>query len=268
MSRRLTFLGCLVTTTVLCLGVTAGPAAAASSDVDYVALGDSYSSGVGAPGQRGPCLQSPNGYPGQFASRTTPKSFTNLTCGGAVTDDVRNLQVPFLSNSADLVSITIGGNDAGFAPTVLSCQVSSDAACAAKVAQARVDIETTLPAKLDATYQAIRAKARTATVVVLGYPLLFDTSSASCGLAGMSLAKRRALNGGADVLDNLIRDHATAAGFLFSDVRDEFAGHGICAASPYLNGLTVIPPQNSFHPNKSGYTNGYLPALQEAADPA
>ncbi|NMO51220.1 SGNH/GDSL hydrolase family protein [Actinoplanes sp. TBRC 11911] len=268
MSRRLTLLGCLVTTTVLCLGVAAGPATAASADVDYVALGDSYSSGVGAPGQRGLCFQSPNGYPGQFANATRPRSFTNLTCGGAVTGDVRNLQVPFLSSGADLISLTIGGNDAGFAPTVLSCQVSSNEACAAKVAQARADIEATLPAKLDATYQAIRAKARNATVVVLGYPLLFDTSSASCGLAGMSLTKRRALNGGADVLDNLIREHAAAAGFLFSDVRDEFAGHGICAATPYLNGLTVLPPQNSFHPNQSGYTFGYLPALVEATNPA
>ena len=266
MSRRLTFFGCLVTTTVLSLGV-AGPATAASSyaDVDYVALGDSYSSGVGAPGQRGLCLQSPNGYPGQFATRNEPKSFTNLSCGGAVTSDVRNLQVPLMSSSADLISITIGGNDAGFAPTVLGCQISSDAACADKVAQARDDIENTLPAKLDSTYQAIHAKARSATVVVLGYPLLFDTSWVLCGITGMSLAKRRALNSGAEVLNNLIRDRATAAGFLFSDVRDEFADHGICAASPYLNGLTVIPPQNSFHPNQSGYTHGYLPAMEDLA---
>jgi lysophospholipase L1-like esterase len=264
MSRRLTFLGCLVTTTVLFLGV-AGPAAATSSDVDYVALGDSYSSGVGAPGQHGLCLQSPNGYPAQFAERTKPKTFTNLACGGAETGDVRNLQVPFLRSSADLISITIGGNDAGFAPTVLGCQFTTDAACAQKVAQASNDIEATLPAKLDATYQAIRAKAPAATVVVLGYPLLFDTKSASCGLAGMSLAKRRSLNTGAEILDKVIRNSADAAGFVFSDVRDEFAGHGICATTPYLNGLTVLPPQNSFHPNQAGYTNGYLPALQENA---
>src|SRR3954451_7078064 len=121
MSRR-HILGTLVITSLLTLGIAA-PAAAASS-IDYVALGDSYSSGVGAPGQGGICLQSPNGYPGQWASRNKPKSFTNLSCGRAVTGDVRNLQAPLMSRSADLISITIGGNDAGFAPTVLSCQVS------------------------------------------------------------------------------------------------------------------------------------------------
>jgi hypothetical protein len=147
---------------------------------------------------------------------------------------------------------------------VLSCQVSSDAACVQTVNNARADITATLPAKLDATYRAIRTKAPQAEVIVLGYPLLFDTASAYCGIAGMSLAKRRALNGGAVVLADLIKARAEAAGFTFSDVRDEFAGHGICASGAYLNGLTVIPPQNSFHPNRTGYTYGYLPAMIDA----
>jgi lysophospholipase L1-like esterase len=262
MSRRHLVLGCLVTTSLLCLGVAA-PAAAASA-TDYVALGDSYSSGVGAPGQVGLCLQSSNGYPGQWVSRNSPKSFTNLACGGAVTGDVVNTQVPFIPSGTDLISITIGGNDAGFAPTVLSCQVSSDAACAQTVADAKADITGTLPAKLDATYAAIKAKAPNAKVVVLDYPLLFDTSSSYCGLTGMSLAKRKVLNDGAKVLDDLIKERVAAAKLTFSDVRDEFAGHGICASTPYLNGLTVSPPQNSFHPNKTGYTNGYLPAFSGA----
>ncbi len=265
MGRRLSLLGCLVSSTLLSLVIAAPASAAVDPTVtDYVALGDSYSSGVGAPGQSVFCLRSKNGYPGQWAAKNKPKSFTDLSCGGAVTSDVRNLQVPFLSSSADLISITIGGNDAGFAPTVLSCQVASDAACLETVADARVTITSELPAKLDATYAAIKRKAPKAKVVVLGYPILFDTSSASCGIAGMTLAKRRALNGGAEILDDLIRERARAAGFVFSDVRDEFAGHGICSSSPYLNGLTVIPPQNSFHPNLNGYTYGYLPALASA----
>ncbi|MET0418517.1 MAG: SGNH/GDSL hydrolase family protein [Actinoplanes sp.] len=265
MSRRLFVLGCLVISSLLTLGIAApATAAPAYADTDYVALGDSYSSGVGAPGQSGLCLRSPYGYPRQWVARNNPKSFTDLTCGGAVTGDVRSQQVPRLSSGADLITITIGGNDAGFAPTVLSCQVSSDAACAQTVANARADITATLPAKLDATYAAIKAKAPQAKVVVLGYPLLFDTASAYCGIAGMSLAKRRALNGGAELLADMIKARATAAGFTFSDVRDEFAGHGICASNAYLNGLTVIPPQNSFHPNRNGYTNGYLPAMVSA----
>jgi lysophospholipase L1-like esterase len=265
MSRRSLFLGCLVTSSLLtALAATPASAASAYADTDYVALGDSYSSGVGAPGQVGTCLRSPYGYPGQWATANQPKSFTNLACSGAVTDDVRNTQVPQISSSADLISITIGGNDAGFAPTVLSCEFSSDAACATTVANAEAGISATLAAKLDATYAAIHAKAPGAQVVVLGYPLLFDTSSSSCGVGGMSLAKRRSLNGGAQVLDDLIEERALTAGFSWSDVRDEFAGHGICAATPYLNDLSILAPTNSFHPNRTGYTYGYLPALTGA----
>lgn len=265
MSRRFLVLSCLVTSSLLTL-LAANPASAASAyaDTDYVALGDSYSSGVGAPGQVGTCLQSPNGYPGQWVAANQPKSFTDLACSGAVTDDVINTQVPQISSSADLISMTIGGNDAGFAPTVLSCEVSTDAACAATVANAEASISATLGAKLDATYAAIHAKAPNAQLVVLGYPLLFDTSSASCGVGGMSLAKRKSLNDGATVLDDLIKDRVVADGYTWSDVRDEFAGHGICSATPYINDLNVLALTNSFHPNKTGYTYGYLPAFSGA----
>ncbi|GAA0510570.1 lipase 1 [Paractinoplanes deccanensis] len=258
MSRRLFV---LATSTLLLIIGAASPATAAEETTDYVALGDSYSSGVGAPAQSGTCLRSPYGYPALWAARNDPQSFTDLSCGGAVTGDVIGTQAPAIPAGADLISITIGGNDAGFAPTVIGCQLSSDAACVRTVAEARAEITATLGAKLDATYAAIRAKAPSARVVVLGYPLLFDTSSASCGLAGMSLTKRRALNDGAQTLNALIQQRAQAAGFVWSDVRDEFAGHGICSSSPYLNGLTILPPQNSFHPNANGYRYGYLPAL-------
>jgi lysophospholipase L1-like esterase len=261
MNGRHLVLGLAAVTPLLLLAAT--PANAASS-VDYVALGDSYSSGVGAPGQTGSCLRSPNGYPGQWAAAHSPKSFTNLACSGATTDDVLSTQVPALSSGADLITLTIGGNDAGFAPTVLSCEVSSDAACAATVAAAENDINQNLGAKLDATYAAIRRKAPAAEVVVLDYPQLFDTTKSSCGLGGMSLAKRRVLDAGAVALDAVVKSRAAAAGFTFAEVQGTFAGHGICSSSPYLNNLTILPPTNSFHPNQTGYKNGYLPALTAA----
>jgi lysophospholipase L1-like esterase len=267
MSRRSTVLASLVSSTVLTV-LVAAPAAAAStspSTVDYVALGDSYSSGVGAPGQTGLCLRGSNGYPAQWARRNDPASFRNLACGGATTGDVRTFQIPFVSSKTDLISITIGGNDAGFAPAVLSCTIGTDASCAATVSTARTYITGTLPAALDATYRAIRQKAPHAHVVVLGYPRLFDETTAACGIGGMSIAKRRVLNDGADDLAAIIRDRAQAAGFTFADVRGGFDGHGVCSASPWINGLTIIPPTDSFHPNTAGYTNGYLPAMTAAA---
>lgn len=250
----------LVTSSVLSL-VLAAPAQAASS-IDYVALGDSYSSGVGASGQSGTCLRSNNSYGPRWAAANSPASFQFLACSGATTDDVLNSQIPAMNAGADLVSITIGGNDAGFAPTIVTCLTSSDSACAAKVNSGRAYVENTLPAELDATYAAIKAKAPGARVVVLGYPLIFDTSSVLCE---MSTAKRKSINEGARVLDEKIKERAEAAGFVWSDVRDEFTGHGVCSSRPWINGLTIIPPQNSYHPNGSGYSSGYLPALSGSA---
>jgi lysophospholipase L1-like esterase len=262
MSRRSTVLACLVTSSLLTL-ITASPAAAAaeSSSMDYVAMGDSYSSGVGAPGQSGLCLRSPLSYAAQWAKNNDPASFRTVACGGAKTGDVRLLQVPFLSRKTDLVTISIGGNDAGFASSVISCTIGSDAACATTVASARSYITNTLPAALDRTYRAIRQKAPNARVIVMGYPRLFDVTNANCGIAGMSITKRRLLNIGADDLAGLTRARADAAGFAFVDVRDRFDGHGACASAPWINALTVIPPTDSFHPNSAGYTSGYLPAM-------
>jgi lysophospholipase L1-like esterase len=257
--RTATVLATLVTTSLLSLALAA-PAQAAS--VDYVALGDSYSSGVGASGQSGTCLRSNNSYAAKWAAQNSPSSFQFLACSGATTDDVLKKQVPAIKAGADLVSITIGGNDAGFAPTVITCLTSSESACATKVASGKTYVANTLPAKLDATYQAIRAKAPDARVVVLSYPLIFDTTAVICE---MSINKRKALNSGAVALDDMIKSRAEAAGFVYSEVRDEFTGHGVCSSRPYLNGLTVIPPQNSYHPNGAGYSSGYLPAFAGSA---
>ncbi|WP_067503342.1 SGNH/GDSL hydrolase family protein [Actinoplanes sp. TFC3] len=239
--------------------------AAAASTGDYVALGDSYSSGVGAPGQTGTCLRSPNAYPGLWAAANDPASYRSVACSGATTDDLRAFQLSALSAGTDLISVTIGGNDVGFAPTVITCTLVTDGGCAAKVNESLHYLRDEMPAKFDATFQAIRSRAPNARVVVLGYPVLFDETAASCGFAGMSIAKRKSLNEGARQFNAAIKSHAQAAGFLWSDVADDFAGHGVCGSSPWLNGLTALPPTNSFHPNASGYRLGYLPAFSGSA---
>jgi lysophospholipase L1-like esterase len=270
MSRRQTVLACLVTTSLITFLtlVTATPAHASSTyaDTDYLALGDSYSAGVGAPGQSGLCLVGTNGYPAQWARKNDPNSYRNVACIGATTTDVRTFQVPYLSSHTDLVTVTIGGNDVGFAPIAATCTIGTYNTCAAALTVARDYTESAMPARLDTTYQAIRRKAPNAQIVVLSYPILFDTASENCGIGGMSLAKRQIINVAVEDLDDLIAERAKAAGVTFTDARPIFAGHGICSSSSWINPVTVIPPTNSFHPNQNGYTYGYLPAMSSALD--
>jgi lysophospholipase L1-like esterase len=243
-------------------GILAAAPAQAATPVVYVALGDSYSAGVGAGGydsSSGSCSRSPRSYTALWAASHTVASFTSVACSGAKTTDVLDNQVSALSAATTFVTITIGGNDAGFVTVVTTCLLGTDGACTFAVNSAKSYATSVLPGKLDQTYAAIHSRAPDARVVVLGYPDLFE-QTATCGLFGMDLTKRRALDGAADTLAGVTAARAGAAGFAFVDVRGVFAGHGICAGSPWINS-TTWPVSDSYHPNSSGYRYGYLVAL-------
>lgn len=271
MSRRSLVLVWLAVSSLLAVGglaVAGAPFASAASTLDYVAMGDSYSSGVGSPGTVGTCARGPGSYAALFATDHGPASFRFVACSGATTDDVLSNQLGALNADTDLVSITIGGNDAGFFPTLAACvSGGSDEACEQTVGAAQDTFEETLPGKLKATYRAIRERAPGATVVVLGYPILFDLGP-ECAVSDLSVVKRQVLNAGADDLARVIGNSAKAAGFRFVDTREAFGEHGICTAVPWVNNLSLSDPAESFHPNGAGYERGYLQALNGAVSAA
>lgn len=241
--------------------MTAAPAQAALAD-RYVALGDSYSSGVGAGSYDGSsCTRSSRAYGPLWAANHDSPAFLFVACSGATTDDVLARQVSSVTSSTTLATITIGGNDAGFVAVVGTCQLGTDSACRSAVAASTAYATSVLPGKLDRTYAAIKTRAPGARLVVLGYPRLFETSG-GCGLLGMSVAKRQALNSGADSLAAIIRSRAAAARATFVDVRSAFAGHGVCGSSPWINGIAGLT--GAFHPNATGQRSGYLSALTGA----
>ncbi|WP_229400156.1 SGNH/GDSL hydrolase family protein [Micromonospora okii] len=262
LARALTALAALAAAT---LGAAAVPAAAhaerprvQAAAVNYVALGDSYSSGVGAgPYDLSTCLRSDKSYAPLWAAAHAVTSFAFPACGGAVTADVIGGQVNALSAGTTLVTITIGGNDAGFADVMTSCRFGSTSSCESAVAGAKTFATTELPGRLDRTYAAIRNRAPNARLIVLGYPRLFETTS--CGLLAMSSYKRTLLNEAADVLASVTAGRAAAAGATFADTRPYFAGHGVCAAAPWIRDVSGVI--EAYHPNADGYRHGYLRAL-------
>jgi lysophospholipase L1-like esterase len=203
-------------------------------------------------------MRSQRSYPPLWVAAHATDTFRFVACGGAVTADVMNEQISALDAGTTMVTITIGGNDAGFADVVITCQFGSDSACASAVNNGRAFATTELPGRLDRTYAAIRGRAPNAQLVVLGYPRLFELTR-TCGLLGMSLYKRTIINEGADLLAQVISDRARAAGAVFVDTRPTFAGHGVCASSPWINGVAALT--GAYHPNASGYRSGYLAAL-------
>ena len=112
-SRLLTFAASAATAVVASVIFTAAPAHAVST-VRYVALGDSYSSGVGAgsyTAESGSCQRSTKAYSALWAAEKAPASYVSVACSGATTTSVVNSQVSALSSATTLVSISVGGND-------------------------------------------------------------------------------------------------------------------------------------------------------------
>jgi lysophospholipase L1-like esterase len=249
------------------LAAAASTAAHAASTVRYVALGDSYSSGLGAGNNissSGSCGRSNNAYPEQWSADNSPASFVSVACSGATTADVISSQVPALSASTTLVSITIGGNDAGFASVMETCVFESTSSCLNAVSAARAFITSQLPARLDTTLQTIRTDAPNAKIVVLGYPDLYDLSKSSTCI-GLSTSDRTALDAGADALDGALATAAAANGDAFADVRGQFAHHEICDSGSWLNSVDIFAISSSYHPNASGQELGYEPVFAAAA---
>ncbi|MGW2517801.1 SGNH/GDSL hydrolase family protein [Streptomyces sp. NPDC001617] len=245
--------------------VLTGTGTAHAAEGPYVALGDSYSSGVGAGSyisSSGDCDRSTKAYPYLWAAAHSPSTFDFTACSGARTGDVLANQLGPLSAGTALVSITIGGNDAGFSDVMTTCVLQSDSACTSRIDTAKAYVDSTLPGRLDSVYDAISAKAPNAHVVVLGYPRFYKLGTTCVGL---SATKRQAINGAADYLDTAINKVAANHGFSFGDVRTTFSGHEICSGSSWLHSLNLLNIGESYHPTAAGQSGGYLPVLTSAA---
>ncbi|MFI0787975.1 SGNH/GDSL hydrolase family protein [Streptomyces lydicus] len=253
-----------VTTALALTGASAAASAQLPTATGYVALGDSYSSGVGAgsyDSSSGSCKRSTRSYPALWNAAHTPSSFAFTACSGARTGDVVSGQLGPLNASTGLVSITIGGNDAGFADTMTTCALQGESACLARVAQARTYIDNTLPGRLDTVYSAIAQKAPNARVVVLGYPRFYKIGG-SC-IAGLSDTSRSAINAAADAINGVTAKRAADHGFGFADVTSTFTGHELCSGSAWLHSVTY-PVDESYHPTSAGQSGGYLPVFASA----
>jgi len=268
-----------------------------TAGLQYVALGDSYAAGFGiTPGTGAPvpgCQQAAENYPHQVAAQLG-LDLTDVTCTGAVTANIIGTsqvtpdyfgggtalpQVGALSADTDVVSVSIGGNDAGFSQIAEEClaltatgpvagpdKSFSSPDCQSIYVQSGVDtlaqlITTTVAANLANAYTAIATAAPNATVFVVGYPsLLPDAANTPAGGCFTSILGPNGLEPphpqnaipftdidvpyihSIEVLLNAtIAQQAAAAGFTFIDNQPGSLAHSACpqSASPYVNGITL-----------------------------
>ena len=261
-----------------------------ASAVNYVALGDSFSSGEGNPpffaGTDGPsdyCHRSPQAYSQVLGAAfgLQPKFYA---CSGAVTDNITTtskdgeppqIQEPGVDTTAGLLTMTIGGNNAGFSDILTSCieqkvkadlhnavigpvgiwlGLGLDPSCADSgsfVDSANTRIDNVFHPVKD-TYKALLGQvSKTGTsVIVADYPHLFPDSSSEQSCLALSLfltaADQQYFNTAGDRLDGVLQTAAGQAGVNFVDVRSIFAGHGVCGnGGAWVNGLSIASGSGS-----------------------
>ncbi|TCO28435.1 GDSL-like lipase/acylhydrolase family protein [Kribbella steppae] len=231
------------------------PGIAQAAAPNYVALGDSYASGVGTRSyiaDSGSCQRSTKAYPYIDAARIGA-DLTFVACSGARVADVTANQLSSVTASANLVSVQVGGNDAGFSSVITECAKPSWLAdCTAAVNNAQSIINNTLPGRLNGLYGSIKTKAPSARVVVVGYPRLFNGTDCNAGTF-FSPTEMTRLNQTADLLNSKVAASASAAGFTFVNPTSVFIGHAVCGSPEWINGLSN-PVSESYHPNVTGQT--------------
>ncbi|GAA4720238.1 SGNH/GDSL hydrolase family protein [Nocardioides conyzicola] len=246
---------------------------------DYVALGDSYSSGEGAydyqPGtdqDNNRCHRSGNAYGQQvYNGGNFAGGFSFGACSGGVVEDYfgpnqenvgEQPQRDLITENTSLITISMGGNDFGFADVLSHC-VFHGCANDAYLAQLRDRIAAESD-QLVEMYRDMRERAGDGTrIVVVGYPHLFDVD----GNHGLSLsspitaAERRFLNNMSDMANQAIRGSIAKAdsGIEFVDIRGAYAGHEIGTDDPWIHDLSLHwdwgntgPNPSSFHPTQAG----------------
>jgi lysophospholipase L1-like esterase len=264
--------GAAALATALTVVATASPASAVPEPLHYVALGDSYSAGSGVwppdPQASPLCLRTTKNYPHVIAA-AVGANLEDVTCGAAETKHFYTsqylgvpAQLDAVTADADLVTLTIGGNDNGvFIGAIVACGTAGAATLGygspctniyGSYFDNQVDA-TTYPAVKKAL-QDIHAKAPNASVAILGYPSILPATKGCFTRMPIAQGDVPYLNNLQSHLNSVVRQAASETGTTFVDLAAASVGRDACAPigtrwiEPVLFGTNTVP----VHPNALG----------------
>ena len=245
----------------------------------YVALGDSYTAAPLVPNQHGTpidCGRSDHNYPSLVAAAFGVASFADASCSSAETRHMTEPQTGLpaggtnppqfnaLRPDATLVTVGIGGNDAGLVGVAQMCAQlgatnPTGTACRDHYAPGGND---TVAAKIDQTGPRIAAVLRSihrasplARVGIVGYPDVLPQNGGSCyPTVPLSPDDIRYLDSLIRRLNGVMAGQAALNDAEFVDTYDDSRGHDVCTLPPerWYEGLIPTEPAYPLHPNAKG----------------
>jgi lysophospholipase L1-like esterase len=245
----------------------------------YVALGDSYTSGPLIPNQHGEpidCGRSDRNYPSLVAEAFKVGTFVDVSCGSAQTKHMTEPQTDLplggtnppqfnaLRADATLVTVGIGGNDAGLVGVAEKCAQlgatnPTGHACRDYWApggndQVQAKIEATKP-KIAAVLQGIHQRSPSARVAIVGYPDPVPKNGESCWpMVPLSPDDIAYIDELIIRINAMIREQALLNGAQYIDTYADSIGHDVCKLPPdrWFEGLVPTEPAYPLHPNGKG----------------
>lgn len=257
-------LGLLTTVCATLFATTVGYAqtSALTPGAKYVALGSSFAAGNGVPTQLGTCGRSDQNY-AHLVAAELQLALTDVSCSGATTDNIRDTsqngappQIEAITADTALVTMTIGGNDINYTSSTFACAGTAPAEhCTANLDQALINAAVSqLPAKLNATIDMVKARAPSATIVLVTYPRVFPEDAVNCSELALSPDDTNYLAGLGQTLQDTFVSVSASQGILIADPYPLAAGHGPCdSPGRWINGNTVAETGIRFHPTAEAH---------------
>ena len=243
----------------------------------YVALGSSFASGPGIESIiDARCGRSANNYAHLVAERLG-YDLVDVTCGGATVDNLLDVpqalmtggtvppQLESLRPDADLVTITVGGNDVEYMLTLGRCsyRVAPDAAppgagefFGTPATPDAVDAAlAALPGKLAALVSAVRNRAPRARVLLIDYLTVLPRSG-GCAALPMTEEDLRSCVDLGRRLEEATAEAARASGAELVEASAISRDHTVCDPEPWVTGWefgdVLAGGVGPYHPNAAG----------------
>lgn len=224
----------------------------------YVALGDSIAAGAGLGGSGG-CMRATQSYP-YIVAQEKGLQLVHLACSGATTDNVLSqLDSAFTNGVPELITLTVGANDANWDEILRQCY-TSDCATDANATAVKERLAV-YEKKLDAIFGKIEEQStgQPPRVVVTGYSN--PVSNYCIGRQDYATKQEiKWLNNRRDDLNKTIRSVAGDYKFV-RYASTNFNDHALCAKETWVQQLTDPAP---LHPNALGQDHIAASVLKSA----